>query len=164
MAGRRRDPKTSDLLLRYVRKGDLPIFFEHQSDPAANQMAAFPARERQAFTTHWNRILGDGTIDKRTILFGGQVAGYLVSFERFGLREVGYWIGKSFWGRGVASGALLRFLGEVPARPLYARVARHNVASLRVLEKCGFTACEEDPGDAHAPVDEVEEVLLRLDA
>lgn len=163
MTRRRRGARTNDLVLRDVRKGDLPIFFEHQMDPAANQMAAFPARERNAFTAHWKRILGDGTIAKQTILFGGQVAGYLVSFERFGLREVGYWIGKSFWGRGVASGALLQFLSEVPARPLYARVATHNLASLRVLEKCGFTLCDADPGVSHPPVDEVEEVLLRLD-
>ncbi|HKA21153.1 MAG TPA: GNAT family N-acetyltransferase, partial [Blastocatellia bacterium] len=35
---------TSDVLLREVTEGDLPIFFEQQRDPAANRMAAFTAK------------------------------------------------------------------------------------------------------------------------
>ena len=29
-------------------------------------------------------------------------------------------------------------LDEVPVRPLHAHVVAHNLASIRVLEKCGF--------------------------
>jgi hypothetical protein len=36
------------MALRDVTEDDLPIFFEHQQDPDANRMAAFPAREREA--------------------------------------------------------------------------------------------------------------------
>jgi RimJ/RimL family protein N-acetyltransferase len=32
-------------------------------------------------------------------------------------------------------------LDEVRERPLHAHVVEHNAASLRVLEKCGFTRC-----------------------
>jgi hypothetical protein len=46
-------------------------------------------------------------------------------------------IGKEYWGKGVATKALLNFLGDVQARPLYARVAKDNTASIRVLRKCG---------------------------
>ncbi len=56
-------------------QGDFPIFFEHQLDPDANQIAAFPASDREAFTAHWPKILSDETIIKKTILFHGQVAG-----------------------------------------------------------------------------------------
>lgn len=38
--------------LRDVEEGDLAIVFEHQQHPEANQMAAFPARERDAFVAH----------------------------------------------------------------------------------------------------------------
>ena len=55
-----------------------------------------------------------------------------------GEREVGYWIGKKYWGRGVATRALAAFLRLEARRPLYANVARHNVASIRVLENCGI--------------------------
>jgi RimJ/RimL family protein N-acetyltransferase len=160
MARHASDLPTSDLVLRDVTDDDLPIFFAHQLDPEATQMAAFPARDWDAFMAHWNRIRRDATAMNRTILVGGQVAGNIASFEQDGRREVGYWIGRTFWGKGVATSALAAFLGLEPARPLYAHVARHNIASRRVLEKCGFTvAGESSVGD-----DGVEELLLKLDA
>jgi RimJ/RimL family protein N-acetyltransferase len=51
---------------------------------------------------------------------------------------VGYWIGKEYWGRGIATAALQEFLTHLKMRPLHAYVAKHNKASIRVLEKCGF--------------------------
>ena len=155
---------TSDVRLRDVTDADLPIFFEQQLDPDANRMAAFPARDRQAFTAHWTKILGDPTIIIKTILFDGQVAGNIVSFEQSGKPLVGYWLGKEYWGRGIATKALSQFLGHVTARPLYAHVAKHNIASIRVLEKCGFTISGYDKGFANARGEEVEEVILKLSA
>ena len=81
-----------------------------------------------------------------------------MSFEQSGEPQVGYWIGKEYWGKGVATRALWEFLGHVKARPLYAHVAKHNIASARVLEKCGFTICGKDKGL------QVEELVLKLDA
>ena len=75
------------------------------------------------------------------------MAGNTVSFVNFGEREVGYWIGRGFWGRGVATRALAEFLRLEARHPLYAGVARHNAASLRVLQKCGFRISREDPDD-----------------
>jgi RimJ/RimL family protein N-acetyltransferase len=156
---------TSDVLLRDVTEGDLPIFFEHQMDPDANQMAAFPPRDRDAFMTHWTKkILGDDTVTKKTILFDGQVAGNIVSFEHCGETQVGYWIGKQYWGKGIATRALSEFLDRVKARPLHAHVAKHNLGSLRVLEKCGFRICGEDKAPSNAGGEPVEEFILTLGA
>ncbi len=127
-------------------------------------MAAFPIRDRETFMAHWARILGDDSIIKRTILVDGRVAGNIGCFEQGGEREVGYWLGREYWGRGVATRALAAFLDQVQARPLTARVAKHNIASLRVLEKCGFTVCGEGAGVAGAGGGGVEEVLLQLGA
>ncbi|HRQ38677.1 MAG TPA: GNAT family N-acetyltransferase [Chloroflexota bacterium] len=130
---------SNNVLLRDVTEADLPIFYEQQLDPEATQMAAFPAREWAEFMAHWqNNVLSNERVIKKTILFAGQVAGNMVSFEQFGEREVGYWLGKEFWGQGIASQALAEFLHYEQTRPLYAHVARHNIASRRVLEKCGF--------------------------
>lgn len=82
-------PMTNAVLLRNIIASDLPIFFEQQLDPIANQIADFPARDREAFMAHWAKILADETNILKTILFDGQVA-------------------------------------------------KHNLASLRLLEKCGF--------------------------
>src|SRR5262245_2129280 len=160
---------TSDVLLRDVTETDLPIFFEQQLDPAANQMAAFTAKDpadRGAFMAKWAKILGDASSTNRTILFGGQVAGSIGAFVApwSGKLEVSYWIGKEFWGKGIATQALAVFLRAVQARPLYARAARDNIASLRVLDKCGFTITGYERGFANARGEEVEEVVLELRA
>jgi RimJ/RimL family protein N-acetyltransferase len=141
---RARDPLTS-VTLRDVERGDLPAFFEHQLDPEATRMAGFPSRDRKSLMAHWNRILGDETVVKKTIVSEDEVAGNVVSFVQSGEREVGYWIGKEYWGRGVAAKALAEFLDLEARRPLYAHVAKHNVASVRVLQKCGFSISGEEP-------------------
>jgi RimJ/RimL family protein N-acetyltransferase len=92
------------------------------------------------------------------------VAGNIVGFEQSGRSKVGYWIGKNYWGKGIATKALSQFLGHVKTRPLYAHVAKHNVASIRVLEKCGFTICGEDKDRSSAGGEEVEEFIFRLEA
>ena len=61
----------------------------------------------------------------------------------------------------MATRALAAFLVEVTERPLYAGVAGHNVASIRVLEKNGFEIADQPVEPA---ADGIEEVLLRLDA
>ena len=126
------------ITLRDVQDDDLPIFFEHQSDPEANRMANFPPRDRATFMAHWARILvGSGT--ERTVEVDGAVAGNVVSWVHDDERDVGYWIGREHWGAGVATAALGAFLTILEERPLFAHVAEHNIGSIRVLEKCGFT-------------------------
>jgi RimJ/RimL family protein N-acetyltransferase len=135
---------TTGLLLRDVVEADVPIFFEHQLDPVANELAAFPPRDRDAFTTHWAKILADEASVIKTVVVDGHVAGNVLSFEHEGQREVGYWLGRTFWGKGVATSALAKFLVVEKRRPLLASVARHNIGSIRVLEKCGFAISSED--------------------
>lgn len=126
--------------LRDVKEEDLPIFFKQELDPDANRMAAVPERDWEPFIAHWReKVLADKTVIAKTILFNGQVAGNLESWEQSGKRKIGYWIGKEYWGKGIATKALSEFLRLVKTRPVYAHVAGHNVASLRVLQKCGFT-------------------------
>ena len=149
--------------LRDVVEDDLPVFFEHQRDPVATRMAAFPARDRETFMAHWAKILGDDTVITSTILFGDQVAGNIVCFEQSGRRLIGYWLGKHFWGKGIATRALSEFLAQVTSRPLHAYVARSNPGSIRVLEKCGFTLSGKDSGPGSSGGEPVEESLYVLD-
>lgn len=166
MNKRIQSPLKKPVQLREVRESDLPIFFEQQLDPSANSMAAFTVKDpsdRQAFTAHWNKILGDEGITIMTILFDGDVAGSILSHGWFGGEpEVSYWLGKEYWGEGIATEALAAFLDHIKRRPLYARAAKDNIASVRVLEKCGFTICGYDRGFANARGEEIEEVILKL--
>jgi len=125
-------------------------------------MAAFPARDWDAFAAHWTRILDDRMVFTKAILFNGQVAGNVVTFEQAGDRLVGYWVGREYWGKGVATRALSEFLEHVTTRPLHARVAKRNIASRRVLEKCGFVICGEDKCFSEGDGEEIEEFILQL--
>jgi RimJ/RimL family protein N-acetyltransferase len=157
------DAASTHLLIRAVEDADIEAFFEHQRDPQANVMANFPAREHEAFVTHWAKIKADETVEVRTIDLDGRVVGNVVSWEQSDMRLVGYWIGRRDWGRGIATAALTLFLGEVTSRPLHAYVAAHNLASIRVLEKCGFrlVPAQNDHATATDPA-EVDEHLLVL--
>jgi RimJ/RimL family protein N-acetyltransferase len=153
---------TGEVSLRDVLQADLAAFFEHQADPIACRMAGFPSRDLPTFTAHWAKVMTDSTILKKTIISDGSVAGNVVSFQQGGQRLVGYWLGRHFWGKGIATAALSRFLIVERARPLYARVAKDNLASLRVLQKCGFATVAEDrlpPDEEGGPIDEL---LLEL--
>jgi RimJ/RimL family protein N-acetyltransferase len=145
-----------EVLLRDIEPDDLPIFFEHQRDPVAVAMVVFRSRDKAEFNAHWAKILADDVSLKKTIVADGQVAGHIASFMRDGEREIGYWIERTLWGRGIGSAALAAFLCLEQRRPLYAGVAPHNIASIRVLQKCGFTLCQsaidqepEPAGESH---------------
>ena len=151
-----------NIRLREVEPGDLPLFFAHQQDPVAAALAAFPSRDRAAFDQHWAKTLADPANLVRTVVVDGEVAGNVCSFTRDGLREVGYWIDRAYWGRGIATVALTAYLRLEQTRPLYAGVAQHNTASIRVLQKCGFTFVRGD--DGQPTVAEDAHVLLVLAA
>ena len=135
----------------------MPVLFEHQADPVATAMAAFPARDRVAFVAHWASIVVDSTVVARTIVADDTVVGTIMCWIDDERRKVGYWIGRAFWGRGHATRALALLLEEVPHRPLFAHVAEGNIGSRRVLEHCKFVTIGE------AEVDGVRESILRLD-
>ena len=140
------DPSDRDRpILREVRESDIPFFFEYQSDPEAAEMAAFTPRERDEVHGRWLRMMANVAITPRTVVVGESVAGHLVSWvEDDGHREVGYWLGRQFWGKGVASAALGDFLKIVTDRPVEGWIAPHNAGSARVLEKNGFTFVRVD--------------------
>jgi RimJ/RimL family protein N-acetyltransferase len=152
----------NNIILRDVTETDLPIFYEQQLDPDAIQMAAFPSRDRDAFMAHWKNIVlvnPNGIV--KTILFDDEVAGNIVSWDQSGEREVGYWIGKEYWDKGIATTALAEFLGIVKSRPLFAHVVKHNIGSQRVLQKCGFVILKEEKFVENGV--EIEEFIMKLE-
>jgi RimJ/RimL family protein N-acetyltransferase len=155
---------TPAVRLRSVEDRDLAVFFEHQADPQAVEMAAFPARDQEQFAAHWAKLRADDSLLVRAIVVDGVVAGNIGSWPEDGQQFLGYWIGREYWGRGVATQALALLVDEVSIRPLYAHVAVHNVGSIRVLEKCGFRRDREQEAKAPAPDDGIEELVFVLRA
>jgi RimJ/RimL family protein N-acetyltransferase len=130
--------RASDVVLREVVPADLPILFEYQNDPEANLMAAVNARDDVAFAALWHDAQTNPEVTARVIVADGVVVGHIATFLADGERSVGYWIGREHWGRGCASRALAAFLEIITTRPLHASIARTNIGSQKVLERCGF--------------------------
>ena len=88
----------------------------------------------------------DGTIT-RAIEYQGLLVGSvgitLQNGWREHLGEIGYWVGEEHWGKGIATAALEEMteygFASLRLRKLYAPVLAPNVASMRVLTKCGYT-------------------------
>ena len=56
--------------------------------------------------------------------------------------EIGYWLGEDFWGKGYMTEAALQIIHyafeELHLTGFWASVYKENIASERVVEKCGF--------------------------
>jgi RimJ/RimL family protein N-acetyltransferase len=153
------------IFLRDVLDTDLDLFFESQQDYEAQQMAAFisddPA-DRAKFDSHWNKIMSNKDIIIKTIVCNDEVAGHIAKFVMDNSPELTYWIGKKYWGMGIATESLTQFLRIVTIRPIFARAAKDNLGSIRVLEKNGFTLIGEETGYANARKSEIKEVIMKL--
>lgn len=139
----------TSVVIRDAALKDVPAFYRMHADPKANKAGDFTPRSKPDFYAHWRKVLGNRLNLKKTIVADGKVAGYVVSFYRTGTgqpkkREIGYWIAREYWGRGLATEGLRLLLREHKLRPLYARAAMTNPASLKVALKCGFKKWKKD--------------------
>ena len=152
--------------LRTFADSDLDALFIWESDPRAVEMAAFTRAnpsDRSAFEAHYERVRSDPSNTLLAIEDDGEFVGTVGSFTMEGQREVTYWIAPARWGQGVASAALRAFLAIESTRPLYGRVAHHNLASAKVLARAGFVEVGSETSFAPGVGAEVVERIYRLD-
>lgn len=151
--------------LRQTQKNDLEILFQFQLDKDAIYLAAFTPKDptdKAAYLEKYTKHLNDATINMQTILVDETIVGSLAKFEMEGDTEITYWIDKNFWGGGIATAALKKFLTIESTRPIFGRVAFDNFGSQKVLEKCGFVRTGKDKGFANARQAEIEEFIYKL--
>ncbi len=84
-----------------------------------------------------------GELPLYSIRLDGEMVGYIeILFPLQDKQQISYWVKQQYWGQGVASssvGLLLKGLSpEIASKPIFATVAEHNVASVRILENYGF--------------------------
>jgi len=108
---------------------------------------AFPHPYTRADADFW---VNAASSDMRQRYFAIEVDGVLAGGigvepyggERSGVAAFGYWLGRRYWGRGIGTDAARMFsehaLASGKLHRLEASVFAQNVASGRVLEKCGF--------------------------
>jgi RimJ/RimL family protein N-acetyltransferase len=155
-----------EVSLRPVVDSDLETIYQQMKDPESVWMAAFTAQDpadRQAFLAHMSRLRDHPSVVHRAIDADGAIAGTIGCFSLDGQTEVTYWIDRALWGKGIASAALHALLSMTTERPVFARAASDNAASLRVLEKAGFRRQGVNRDFACGRGSEIEETILRLD-
>jgi RimJ/RimL family protein N-acetyltransferase len=158
--------RLAKIAMREVESSDLETFYKHQLDPEAIRMAAFVSEDpmdKVAFDAHWAKILKSSQITTRTIVAEGRIAGHISCYPHGEAMEVTYWLGREFWGGGLATQALHRMLHLVADRPILARAATDNTGSIRVLQKCGFKIIGKNKDFANGRGEDTEEYILRLD-
>lgn len=156
---------TSPITLSATIPEDLPILFHFQLDKEANYLAAFTPTnptDKPAYLAKYAKLLADPTITMRTIKAAGERVGSVAKFMRENNAEITYWLDRKFWGQGIATVALQKFLEIELSRPLYGRVAFDNYGSQKVLEHCGFVRIGQDRGFATARQNEIEEYIYQL--
>lgn len=155
----------SRVALHPVEAADLDAIFEQMRDPESVRMAAFTAEDpsdRGAFDAHIAKIMSMDDVTFQAILCDSQLVGTIGRFLSEGVTEVTYWIDRSRWGQGIATRALDLLLAEIPVRPIRARVASDNVASLKVLQKAGFRPIGTEVSFASGRAADIEETILEL--
>ncbi|MBX3109156.1 MAG: GNAT family N-acetyltransferase [Fimbriimonadaceae bacterium] len=140
-------------------------FFEFESDKEAVWMAAFAtvANDREEFMQMWRRRIENPGVTHLTVLVDGEVAGGILAYGEPGSRHIGYWIGREYWGQGVATAAVAGLLELMQERPVFATCAADNTGSRRVLERNGFRFTHMETHHAKARNAPVEEAFYRLD-
>lgn len=136
-------------LLRPWRAADRAALVRHADDAElARNLRLLPHPYDDAAADAW---LGYAAADPPphgvwAIEVAGEAAGCIAlergSDVKAASYEVGYWLGRAYWGRGIVTAALRAVTAAAWAEPDVARVAAHvfawNRASMRVLEKAGY--------------------------
>ncbi len=152
--------------LRPATEADFDALFELESDVTGADMIAFLPRDpgdHDAFSAHWARISSDDSVVTRIIEADDAFAGYAVSFVTDGERQVGYWVIRELWGRGIATAALEALVAELDDRPLWGSTAADNLGSQRVLQNAGFVFDRTERSHAPRRGTEIDEKVYRLD-
>lgn len=156
----------AEIALRPVADADLDTLFVQMSDAESVRMAAFTPpdpSDREAFAAHMARIRSSPDVVLQAVVYDDELVGSVGSFVMEGETEVTYWIDRAYWGRGIATAALGQLLSLIPVRPVFARAASDNLASLRVLARWGFEAIGTNQDYAAGRDGVIEETILRLD-
>jgi RimJ/RimL family protein N-acetyltransferase len=139
-------------VVRSFRQGDEQYLVQHANDRAVwlNLRDRFPHPYTQANAEQWiEHVLQTKPETSFAIDVNGEAVGSIgfvlhEDIERCSA-EVGYWLGQSYWGRGIVTLALRAItqyaLTQFELTRLYAVPFLRNPASLKVLEKAGYQ-CE----------------------
>ena len=168
---------TDRLLLRPWRDSDAEALYRYASDPEVGPLAGWAPhscveesleiirtlfRSDHIWAIEW-RATGEPI---------GCIGYYTHTESNIGIgadeAEAGYWVARPYWNQGIATEALREVteycFGVKGFRTLWADCFPHNVASRRVMEKCGFVDTGRVNRLSHLQIGGDKEVrIMRLD-
>ena len=148
-------PWHEDDLDRYVALLDDPEVWQHLPEPYPDPLGRDLAAQLIALSNS-----ADHHLVRAAVLNGLPVGQVRLSFtpgsDDHACAEIGYWLGRDYWGKRIARDMVARFSAQCFAmmptlHQQYARVHRDNPASRRVLERIGFV--DAGPCRDHAGFD-----------
>ena len=140
--------ETERLVLRPWREDDAADLYRFASDPEVGPAAGWaPHRDVADSLNVLKTILMKDQTWAITIKPSDEPVGSVGVFpggqaEQHGEYEIGYWVARPFWGRGIAPEAvkaLLSLYFSFGAERRWCAHAETNARSRRVIEKCGFS-------------------------
>lgn len=155
--------ETRRLWLRWPRHADATAIAALAGDPAVAEMTArlphpYPREAADAFVLETRASAMRGESLRLALAPKAQptrLIGMLgIEPSASGEAELGYWLGRPFWGQGLATEAaramIDAFFAFTEGEALGASARVGNPASRRVLEKCGFVS--DGPGFRDSPL------------
>lgn len=144
--------ETSRLILRPWRETDAPALFRYASDPDIGPVAGWtPHASLEESLRIIRTVFAAPEIYAVVLKESGEPVGSCGIMFADGLHsadmqpghaEIGYWIGKPYWGQGLIPEAiralLARSFNELKLKAVWCGYYDGNVKSRRVIEKCGF--------------------------
>lgn len=129
---------------------DASSLVQHANNPrvARNLRDGFPYPYAMDDARRWLEMVGENRTDLiLAIEIDGMAAGGIgihagKDVYRYN-GEIGYWLSEVHWGRGIMSDAVAALVDHAFLQTrwlrIFATIFQHNISSMRVLEKCGFT-------------------------
>ena len=143
--------ETERLILRRWEKNDAESLYEYAKDPDVGPIAGWPAHRSIEESRDVIKNVFNGKeayaiclkTDNRAIgAIELKLNGHTDMTERDDECELGYWLGKPFWGQGIVPEAVKEMLRhafeELGMTTVWVGYYEGNAKSKRVQEKCGF--------------------------
>lgn len=156
--------ETERLILRRFKSGEGQLIYTLNEDPEVTRYTGDPVRD----LAHANEVLDQVILPQYALYNHGRWAVHTKPGMEFigwcGLKyrperdevDLGYRFIKTAWGKGYASEAAMASINygfeKLGLRRIVGRAMPGNIASLKVLEKCGMRFVGEELVDGHPAV------------
>ena len=157
--------RTERLLLRRAKMDDADDMHVIMSNPLAMRYWSTPPHADLDETARWIASMVEvdpESSDDFIVSLNGKLIGKLGAWK---LPEVGFLIDPAHWGKGLAKEAMTAFIDRrrgLGSTELKADVDPRNLASLKLLERCGFEETHRASGTWQVGDELCDSVYLKL--